>query len=410
MTTEVGARFDTDVVGVWGHWPSTPRLWSYSSLKEMEACPRRWMLSRATYPDMWDRRGYPPLPTVSAMFGNVVHGIIEQLARALADAGLASASPGAIVTVLSDLGGWRGIVEREIDSQLARFDTNPRVSPDRIDRVRDELLRHASHAADQVKVFLRRGPLPPGRRSHQSDEIGFDDVPKRRSPVASGAYSERDVCADELRLAGRIDYLVIDDVDVTIVDFKTGGEDAHHADQVRLYALLWQLDDQTNPDRRPATKLELAYPSRTRAVEPLDSAALLTLKTSTADRIAVADSLTDSASPPAMPSPDTCRFCQVKQFCDAYWASIPPAVGEASVEEWFDFEGRVVAPSGTRSWYLTSGDDAAEVLVRTVETNVQFPQGRRVRLLGVRRTIDPDDEDRPVISMVSTSEWYVVSS
>ena len=53
---------------------------------------------------------------------------------------------------------------------------------------------------------------------------------------------------------------------------------------------------------------------------------------------------------------------------------------------------------------------SAEVLVRTVETNVPFPQGARVRLLGVRRTIDPDKEDRLVISMVSTSEWYAVSS
>ncbi|WP_241248399.1 hypothetical protein [Nocardioides turkmenicus] len=45
-----------------------------------------------------------------------------------------------------------------------------------------------------------------------------------------------------------------------------------------------------------------------------------------------------------------------------------------------------------------------------METNVPFPQGARILLLGVRRTIDPDKDDRLVISMVSTSEWYPVFS
>lgn len=402
----MAARFDTDVPGIWGHWPTTPALWSYSSLKEMEACPRRWMLSRATYPDVWDRRGYPQQPVAAGVFGNVVHGVVERLAEALADAGIESATPGAVIGVLSAQGGWRGIVLKEIDHQLTRFDDNPRASHERIDRLREELIRRAPHAADQVKTFLGRGALPAGRStSAGGDSSG--QAPKRL-PATSGTYLEREVRAEELRLMGRIDLLVVDDSDVAVIDFKTGDEDPGHTEQVRLYALLWHLDEQTNPDSRPATKLELAYPSHTRSVEPPDSAALEALHAGMVERIAAADEVTVDASPAATPSREGCQFCQVKHLCETYWPTIPPKVSAVTTEEWFDFEGRVLRPQGIRSWFLEA-DDLSQVLVRTVEANVPFPRGAKVRLLGVRRTIDPDKDSRLVIAMVSTSEWYPVS-
>ena len=408
MTT-AGARFDTDVPGIWGHWPEKPGLWSYSSLKEMETCPRRWMMSRATYPELWDRRGYPAQPVVAALFGNVVHGVVERLAQALADEGIQAATPGAVVGVLGDLGGWRGIVLKEIDYQLSHFDGNPRVTADRIERVRDELTRRAPQAADQVKVFLGRGALPSGRRADGDHDTSGTNRP-RRLPASIGTHSEREVCAEDLRLTGRIDLLQIDENDVTVVDFKTGEESDDHSEQVRLYALLWDLDRQTNPDGRPATRLELAYPSHTRSVDPLDEEQLAALRDAVADRIATADAITEEPPPTATPSPKACQFCSVKHLCDVYWQNIPLSVSDATTEEWFDFEGRAIRPHGTRSWYLEANNSPTEVLVRTVEANVQFPQGQRVRLLGVRRTIDPDEEDRLVISMVGTSEWYEVSS
>lgn len=365
------------------------------------------MLSRATYPDVWDRRGYPQQPVAAGVFGNVVHGVVECLAEALADAGIESASPGAVIGVIGAQGGWRGIVLKEIDHQLARFDDNPRVSRERIDRLREELVRRAPQAADQVKTFLGRGALPAGRSTAASGESS-GQVPKRL-PVTSGTHSEREVCAEDLRLTGRIDLLVVDDTDVAVVDFKTGDEDPGHADQVRLYALLWHLDDQTNPDSRSATKLELAYPSHIRSVEPPDSAALAALQAAIVERIAAADEVTTVTAPSATPSVEGCQFCQVKHLCDTYWPRIPPKVSEATTEDWFDFEGRVLRPQGSRSWFLET-DDATQVLVRTVETNVPFPAGDKVRLLGVRRTIDPDKDTRLVIAMVSTSEWYAVSS
>ncbi|BFM23906.1 hypothetical protein CHE218_09480 [Microbacterium sp. che218] len=70
-------------------------------------------------------------------------------------------------------------------------------------------------------------------------------------------------------------------------------------------------------------------------------------------------------------------------------------------------EGRVARRNGSRSWVFETFDQPAlEVLVRTLETDVPFPVGRRVRLLGVRRSVDPDAPERPVISLSAASEWY----
>lgn len=404
-------RFETDVPGIWGYWPTTPALWSYSSLKEMEACPRRWMLSRADYPDIWERRGYPSLPVVAAIFGNVVHRVIEQLTKALGAAGITSPSAGDVVGLLGSLGGWRGIVFAAIEHEVARLDDNPRVSAERVDRVRSELVRRAPEAADQVKAFLGRGGLPIAEVTEPSGGSLAADARKRRLPAGPGVHAERTVTAESLRVTGTIDQLVVDETDVTVTDFKTGLEDDDHDDQVRLYALLWHLDEETNPDGQPATQLRVAYPSYERSVAAPDTTQLQALEAATSSRVAAADQITVTPPPAPSPSEETCRYCHVKHLCDAYWSALPPAISEVPTDEWFDFEGSALRPNGSRSWFVaTLNEPRSEVLVRTVETDVPFPVGQRVRLLGVRRSQDPDWPERLVISMVATSEWYPVTS
>jgi hypothetical protein len=409
--TEERVRFETDVPGIWGYWPTTPQLWSYSSLKEIEACPRRWMLSRSDYPDLWSRRGYPAVPVVAAIFGNVVHSVIERLARTFADAGIISPTTGDAVGVLRVLGGWHGIVLDAIALQLSRFDGNPRVSSDRLDQTRDVLVRRAPEAADQVKALLRRGALPAAKRGKLLEVAGAAESRDRRKPAARGTHVEHEVTAEDLRLSGRIDLLQIDDVDVIITDFKTGEEDEAHADQVRLYALLWDRDREVNPERRPVTQLRVAYPRYERAVAVPDERELRELECGIVTRIAAADAVTSTRSPEALPGELTCQYCQVKHLCDSYWNAVPPSVAETSADEWFDLEVRAMRPQGSRSWYVeTIREPALQLLVRTAETNVSFPHGSRLRLLGVRRAVDPDDTSRLVVSMSATSEWYVVRS
>ena len=41
-------------------WADVPAWMSFSDLRNIEGCPRRWSLSSASYPDIWSGRGYPP--------------------------------------------------------------------------------------------------------------------------------------------------------------------------------------------------------------------------------------------------------------------------------------------------------------------------------------------------------------
>lgn len=406
-------RFETEVLGIWGLWPQTPTRWSYSSLRAVEACQSQWMLSRADYPDIWDRHGYPALPAAPAIFGNVVHGVVERLVRKLGAAGVTSPDTSDVVGILRSLGGWRVIVLGAIERELARLGDNPRIGAERVDRLRDELVRRAPEAADLVKVLIGRGSFPSASEIPTSAVGGNSAVgaPIVRKPVGPGARSEFEVIAEALRLTGRIDLLIVNDAEVGIVDFKTGAETDDHGHQVRLYALLWYLDAQVNPDRRLATDLRVIYPSGAQSIEAPDRAKLQSLEDATSTRVQAADKVTQQPPPTANPTEDNCRYCSVRHLCDDYWSAFPPAVTAVSTEQWFDFEGRILRQNGSKSWFAeTLAQPPAEVLVRTVETDVAFQVGRRVRLLGVRRSQDPDDPDRVVISMVGTSEWYALGS
>ena len=50
-------------------WPDPPAEMSVSTNAEIDECPRRWALSAANYPDIWDGRGYPPKLQVAALAG-----------------------------------------------------------------------------------------------------------------------------------------------------------------------------------------------------------------------------------------------------------------------------------------------------------------------------------------------------
>src|SRR5688500_12245363 len=63
-----------------------PNRMSASTLKEIEACPRRYALRRAAYPQIWNGYGYPPKPSLKALEGTIVHGSIERIVKALKQA------------------------------------------------------------------------------------------------------------------------------------------------------------------------------------------------------------------------------------------------------------------------------------------------------------------------------------
>lgn len=414
MTHPEHVRFETGVEASWGWWPARPSLWSYSSLKEMEACPRRWMLVRADYPDLWDRRGYPVVPGSAALFGDVVHLALETIAVALADAGCSSAQATDAIEVLRLMGGLTAIVEHSLDQRMSRLEGHPRLDAQRLRRLRVELTDRLPEARTRVGVFLRREGLaigaPTSPKAQSIDGAMATGVALGRRPVGQGAHPEVEVTAEDLRFTGRIDLLYLDDVAVKIVDYKTGSVDPAHEDQLRTYALLWELDQETNPAQRLATHLVVAYPGHEHSVAAPTFEELRAIEHSLKIRVAAADAEIVGDTPRARPSDDVCRFCQVRQLCDDYWEILPPDPTDVCEEDWFDFEGTVERQNGIRSWLVKSARHGkAAMLLRTQSPSVTLPIGGQIRVLGVRREADPDREGSVIGAMGANSQLFSFS-
>src|SRR5437016_4566433 len=64
-------------------WPDAPRRVGYALLGGIEACPLRWALRRGEYPDVWKGVGYPSAPPLATIAGQLVHGALERILRAV---------------------------------------------------------------------------------------------------------------------------------------------------------------------------------------------------------------------------------------------------------------------------------------------------------------------------------------
>lgn len=393
--------FSTAVRGCEGCWPPPPHVWSYSSLREATECPRRWMLSRARYPKLWDQPGYPPTPNVAALAGDVVHLVLERLAAEFRAAGCLSLADPSAVAVLKSLGGYTKLVDKAITHRLEALAVNPRADK-RLVALRTALHTKVPELRQRVQAIVARMPLatrdgpPPG-------------TAVTGTALAPGAHPEQEIFAQSLRLMGRVDLLTIDEDGCDIIDYKTGGPDDHHRDQLRLYALIWNKDEARNPRSLPVRRLIVSYPSRDVDVHPPDAGALDQLAAAASHEIDLAEAALARRPPPAQPEPDLCRMCSVRQLCDDYWASSLTSSSDGGVgNDWFDFEGAVSDRNGARSWLLSSSRSGGPLLLRVPTEKVDFAPGDRVRLLNLRRE---DDEEcpHPVAVLTQSSEVFLLT-
>ena len=363
------------------------------------------MLSRASYPDLWTHWGYPPRPSQAALIGDVVHGVLELLLRALRAGGCASLADPRAVGVLKSLGGYTKLVEAGIDQQLEQLVDNPRFG-DRLTALRSALRIKVPEIRQRVQAVITRTAF----------EFVASDPPKagsgtERGPLAPGFYPEVDLRVPELRLAGRADlvHVAIDGCEIT--DYKTGAPDPHHADQLRLYALLWTRDLERNPKSLPVTRLVLAYSSHDVAVDPPSIELLEGLADTTAAAITAAETALRERPPPAHREPDVCGSCGVRQLCTDYWLDPPkvPVANQAGTDgAWFDFEGTVIERNGPRSWLVESTGNQERVLLRTPTELVPFRVGDHVRLLNLYRESDPELTS-PIASFSHFSEAFTLT-
>lgn len=405
--SEPGTPFDTAVNGARALLQGPPAFWSYSALREIEACPRRYALRRAKYPELWDGDGYPPMPSPAAMFGDIVHDALDALVKALAGAGCGSLRASGAIDVVKSVGGYPGVVTAAMERRLRRLEGNPRLSPEGLTRLTRVLADHVEEARAQVQEYLSRMTFPTGAATVPpplDEDAGAVDGPAFRRRAASvGTHPEVTLADEDLRLMGRIDLLTVTDSEAGIVDYKTGAEDPSHHDQLTLYALLWTLDRVVNPKHIPVTELAIAYPSHDVRIAVADATELNALAQSVRLRIEIADQLAGEVLPQTRPAPELCRSCPVKGLCSAYW-SREPDPASLSDGTWFDYEGIVGPPNGVRSrWMLHPDTGHRQLLLRTPPSAPGLREGARVRLLGIRLEADAE-VDATVAVMASGTE------
>jgi hypothetical protein len=364
------------------------------------------MLRRATYPEVWHRKGYPESPSVPALIGEVIHKSLERVIDALAQQGCADSDSPCGFDVMKDLGGFTELISSSIEARVATLEGNPRMH-DRLAALRDALLMRVPYMRQRLQSTVAMTAMIP--------LIEDASVSRLYDPgigLTEGSHPEVELVAPQLRWVGRADLLTIRPPDCVITDYKTGSRDDDHVDQVRIYALLWFRDANLNPSGSLATQLVLRYPTGDRAVQPPDAMELIALEAELIERTERSSFELSKRPPAARPAEETCRGCQVRQLCPEYWEFLDTnrtlTRHDADAPQFGDVEVKVLSRHGARSWLVECkhgpGSDGNAIL-RTTSESTTFPIGPRQRILNA--AIGRDENDTTlVLTQTSASEVF----
>lgn len=396
--------FKTPLPDIEGKWPALPGTWSYSSLTTATECPRRWMLSRASYPRVWDKFGYPPRPVLPALVGSAMHHVLETIVGALHVRGCASVNAPETVAVLKELGGYSALLQRAVDRQLDELEKNPRAAP-AFDAVAMTLRQRIPEMRQHVQAVIARTELNPAPGS-----TGGGSPPEGRLPLAPGTHPEVELYVPALRFAGRADLLSLESDMCVLTDYKTGSPDPRHLEQLRIYALLWSRDEERNPTGVLAERLVIAYATHDEVHEGPTADELEQLASTITTRVRDAESELSRRPPPAKPAAEMCRLCAVRHLCNDYWpseAAVANSPAGTPPGSFVDSEVSILRRNGPRSWLVALGPDDTTALLRTPSEAAPFRPGDQMRVLDVVHGEDEESETT-ILSMTQASEAYVI--
>jgi hypothetical protein len=278
--------------------PASPGSWSYSTLSEWRACPRRWWLTRAQYSGFRGR--YPRRVYAATVEGQMVHDALEkfiehieaQIAQGITD----------YMTLRRTFPVRRVMAERRklIEAELVG---NPRID---LQALRPKIsIDKCVDAFRRVSATMQSSFDPSSFGERQEGTSG------KPAPQPGAEVTIKTI---DPPLGGRIDWLSGRE----IIDFKTGERDEKHADQLRFYALLLWLQTGRTPDA-----LTLIYTDPVERVSvPVPSESELQLMRETlASEITSIEKEIGSSTISTRPSEEVCRWCPAKAHCDDYWSS-----------------------------------------------------------------------------------------
>jgi len=401
-------------------WPLTPSWMSYSTLASLEACPRRWALSSAEYPEAWGTHGYPRPPQPGALEGTVVHLSLQKLTRALVERGCPSLSDEAAVLVLKELGGFTAIILGSLTQALQAYDGNPRAAPI-LDGLRRRLMGRVPELRSRVQGFLTR--IRP-----EGSAVGVGRIEARsgndaRRPLSHGSHAELNLRSHEMGWRGIADLLTVSADRCEIRDFKTGTPKEDHELQLRAYALLWSLDRDLNPTGRRADRLVISYEDGDTDVPVPNEEELRNLEDELRKRTVNALTGLQAVPPEARPGSENCAYCPVRHLCDDYWPwySKASSLKDLPRMRFGDVQVKLERQHGPSSWdgVLESGPCLGGGIPMLLRIGCDLPDlhsDQRLRLLNVHISVPEEDvpgESRAdltvVVSLGASSEAFVLA-
>lgn len=311
--------------------------------------------------------------------------------------------------VLHEVRAYTRVVEECVERILRRYVGNPRAGAT-MERAQRTLHGQVPMLRARVQSMLGRLRLSKGAPAVPAPSLPLPSGPPLRVPLANGTYSELEVHAKSIGWKGRVDLLVLSDETCEVTDFKTGAAGQWHEFQIRVYAVLWRLDDVLNPSGRAVDRLVLAYEGGDVEVAPPSAQEIDDLSRDLLARRMAAEMALAEAIPEARPAVESCRYCGVRQLCDAYWAGATHVLEDG---RFGDIELEIIGRHGLTSWDAVvvrarKCPEGMPALLRLQQPH-EFRVGSRVRVLDGLLSRDPEEDAAPVIVALSAlSEIYFV--
>jgi hypothetical protein len=185
-----------------------------------------------------------------------------------------------------------------------------------------------------------------------------------------------------LPFGGIIDLIWSDRGESVITDFKTGQAKPEHKTQVAYYAILWWRCSGVIPGRA-----EVRYPDRLVPVS-IQEALLVEVEEELSRRVSAVATMLASIPTQAVIG-EHCRHCDVRQFCDRYWANrselCPSRTRSAGQEASLDVEVTVVGEPSSTGFDAQEADAGVFPVVFRGDVALvhgPFAKGERLRILG----------------------------
>lgn len=388
---------------------TVPEWMSIHFLLEAEKCPRACALKNASYPQVWNRSGFPSRPVAAAFSGLIVHSAAELIIKRFMEDGVTSVMDGKAMETIRSLGGYTTILTKVLDDSLQRESDNPRFQQFRASFVK-LMAAKIPHMRESVQELLR-GQSWMSRTPEMPHETTSGVIDKQRFRLGPGTHFEVELRDKQIMWKGRADIITLSGAGCSITDLKTGAPSDHHQEQMIVYSVLWDGDRELNAERVPVSDLRLCYNSGSVSVSVPGQADTEQIRANLCERTARIKKEIESEIVPARPSIDNCRYCQVKLLCDDYWTA---SVRDES-EQFRDVELVVQSARGDSIWTAqlisASGLRREEVILKRNQSDLPFwndlREHTRVRLTDAF-VASREAGELPLISLTAFSEALIL--